>query len=107
MFTRIVEITIRPESRDTVINLLNNEVLPTLRKEKGFVDCIGLTSTENTNQLLSISFWNTRQDAETYTQNTFPRLTSLLMSHITHPPTVRTFDVATSTGHKIAAGKAA
>jgi quinol monooxygenase YgiN len=107
MFTRIVEVTVRPESRDTLINLLNNEVLPTLRKEKGFVDSVGLTSPENGNQLLSITFWKTRQDADTYHQNTYPRLLSLLNPHITHPPTIRTYDVVTSTVHKIAAGKAA
>ena len=107
MFTRIVEITIRPESRDTVVNLLNNEVLPTLRSQKGFVDCIGVTGTDNSNHLVSISFWKTRQDADSYHQNTYPRLQNLLNPHITHPPSIRTFDVVTSTVHKIAAGKAA
>lgn len=107
MFTRIVEMTIRPESRETVTNLHTNDVLPSLRKEKGFVDAVGLISTESGNQLVSITFWKTRQDAETYHQNTYPRLISLLTSHITHPPTIRTYEVLNSTAHKIAAGKAA
>jgi quinol monooxygenase YgiN len=107
MFTRIVEMTLRPESRETVLNLHTTEVLPSLRREKGFVDAVGLISTENSHQMVSITFWKTRQDAETYHQHTYPRLISLVSSYLTHPPTIRTYEVSTSTVHKIAAGKAA
>jgi quinol monooxygenase YgiN len=107
MFTRIVEITVRPESRDTVVNLLTNEVLPSLRKQTGFVDCIAMTGSDNSNQLLSVTLWKTQKDEESYHQNTYPRLLSLLNPHITHPPSIRTYEVVTSTVHKIAAGKAA
>jgi hypothetical protein len=66
-----------------------------------------MTGMGSENELVSISFWKTRQDAEAYHQNTYPRLIALLTPHITHPPTVRNYDVVTSTIHKIAAGKAA
>ena len=45
---------------------INDKVLPILKKQKGFVDETVLVSDKEDNRVLSLSFWNTKQDAEEY-----------------------------------------
>ena len=107
MFTRIVECHVKPEKRDEFNNKLRNEVLPILQKQPGFVDLIGLVSDTNPEKTVSASFWRSKEDAERYHREHFQRILDLLRPHLKRDPTVETFNVDTSTSHRIAAGKAA
>jgi heme-degrading monooxygenase HmoA len=106
MYTRIVEMTIKPGKQDELRNTMQRDVLPVLKKQPGFVDTVALVSDTDQNTLLSITFWHTRNEAERYHKDVFPTLINTLTQAITHH-TVRTFNVEASTVHKIAAGKAA
>jgi hypothetical protein len=57
--------------------------------------------------VLGISFWKTKEDAERYSREQFPKVNEILADLIETTPMVRTVHVHTSTPHKIAAGKAA
>jgi heme-degrading monooxygenase HmoA len=107
MFTRIVECHVKPEKKDELENKLRNEVLSTLQKQPGFVDLIALESEEESEQLVAISFWNTKQDAERYHREQYPRIAEMLKPLMKRDPKVDTFNVAHSTAHRISAGKAA
>jgi hypothetical protein len=56
---------------------------------------------------LALSFWRTKEDAERYQREHYAKVTEILSNLMECPPAVRTFNVQTSTPHKIAAGKAA
>jgi quinol monooxygenase YgiN len=107
MFTRIVECHAKPEKRDELSNKIRNEVLPILQKQPGFVDLIGLKHETNPERLLSISIWNSKEDAERYHRDQFNRIVDLIKPLLKTNPTVDTFNVDTSTSHRIAAGRAA
>jgi quinol monooxygenase YgiN len=107
MFTRIVECHVKPEKRDEFSNKLRNEVLPILQKQAGFVDLIGLTSEEDPERILSVSFWASKQDAERYHREHYNRIVETLRPQLKREPTVENFNVDTSTTHRIAAGKVA
>lgn len=107
MYTRLVECRIRPESMDDAINVLRNQVFPNLKNSQGFADGVGLISDTDTDVLLSITFWNTKQDAERYYREHYARNVDLIRPYLNGEPTTRTFNVDTSTMHRIAAGKAA
>ena len=78
MFTRIVECQVKPNKRDELKDRLRSEVLPLLQKQPGFVDLIGLVSENDPDKIVSISFWNNKQDAERHHRENYSRIVDLL-----------------------------
>jgi quinol monooxygenase YgiN len=107
MFTRIVEFTAKQGKTEEVTQAIQQKVLPILKKQPGFVDEIVLVSTAETNRILGMSFWKTPEDAELYRREHYPKVEEVLRPLVETAPKVNTFDVDTSTTHKIALGKAA
>jgi heme-degrading monooxygenase HmoA len=56
---------------------------------------------------LALSFWNTKEDAERYQREQYPAIHEMVRHLLEADPVIRTFDVHTSTAHKLAAQKAA
>jgi heme-degrading monooxygenase HmoA len=107
MFTRIVECTVKPEKRDEMQQRLRNEIIPLLQKQAGFVDEVSLASEHDPERVVAISFWKTREDAERYHRETFPRVQEITKPYLKGSMKVETYNVEESTMHRIAAGKAA
>ena len=107
MFTRVVELTTKPGKNKQLSDTINDKVLPILKKQKGFVDETVLVSDKEDNRVLSLSFWNTREDAEEYHRAQYEKVHEMVRNLLDAEPVIRTFDVHTSTTHRIAAGKAA
>lgn len=107
MFTRLVELTSKSGKSKELANTINEKVVPILKKQRGFVDEMVLVSNAEPNRILGISFWNTREDAEQYHREQFPKIHDSVRHLLETEPIVQTFDVHTSTTHRIEAGKAA
>jgi len=107
MFTRVVEVNTKNGKAREVCNVIRDKALPILKNQNGFVDEITLVSTSNPNRVLAISFWKTREDADRYQQQQFQTVSGLIKNQLESDPKVETFDLDTSTIHRIAAGKAA
>src|SRR5690349_6901710 len=107
MFTRVVEVNTKSGKATELTTIINDKVLPILKIQVGFVDETVLASDTDPNRVLALSFWNTREDAERYNREQYPAVHEMVRHLLETEPNIRTFDVHTSTGHKIAAGKAA
>ena len=107
MYTRIVECHVKPGKKQETTTKMNDEVLPILQKQPGFVDMIGLIDERDPERLLALSFWKTKEDAERYHREHFSHISDLLKPLLTTTPKVETYNVESSTTHRIAAGKAA
>jgi len=107
MFTRLVELTIKPGKNKQLSETINDKVLPILKKQKGFVDETVLIPDKEDNRVLALSFWKTKEDAEQYQRAEYQKVHESLQHLLESEPEIRTFNVHTSTSHKIAAGKAA
>jgi quinol monooxygenase YgiN len=107
MFTRVVELTTKPGKNEQLSATINDKVLPILKKQKGFVDEMVFVSDKEDNRVLGLSFWNTREDAEQYHRTDYLKVQETVRPLLDAEPVIRTFEVHTSTTHKIAAGKAA
>jgi heme-degrading monooxygenase HmoA len=81
---------------------LENEVIPVLRKQKGFRDEITLVAAER-NEVVAISFWDRKEDAESYNREKYPEILKTLSKVVEGTPRVESFEVANSTSHQIAA----
>ena len=107
MFTRVVELTSKSGKSKELSDAINEKVVPILKKQRGFVDETVLVSDTQSTRVLGLSFWNNKEDAERYHQEQYPKIHEMLKHLLETEPVIRTFDVHTSTTHKIAAGKAA
>jgi heme-degrading monooxygenase HmoA len=107
MFTRVVEITSKSRKARELCNIIDDKVLPILRKQAGFVDEAVIVSDTEPNRILALSFWNTREDAQNYEHEQFDTVKKTVKHLLETAPVVRTFNVHTSTAHKVAAEKAA
>jgi quinol monooxygenase YgiN len=103
MFARVVELNCKPDKLGELRTRLDQDILPVLRKQKGFVDELVLNSDREDGHVLAISLWTTRDDAERYQRDTYSRIAEQLRPAINGEPQVRTFNVDLSTPHKIAA----
>jgi heme-degrading monooxygenase HmoA len=107
MFTRVVELTTKSGKSKELANIINEKVVPILKKQRGFVDETVLVSDTELTRILGLSFWNTREDAERYHREQYPNVLETVRRLLETEPLIRTFEVHTSTTHRIAAGKAA
>ena len=107
MFTRVGEATAHPGKIDELCQVLTEKALPLLQKQPGFRDEILLVSDTEPDRVLSLSFWNSREDAERYHHDTFPKIVAMMRNLVQGEPTVRAYNVETSTAHRIALGRAA
>ena len=107
MFTRTVEVTPKSGKARELASIINDKVLPILNKQTGFADETLLVSDTDPNRVLAISFWNTKQDAERYDREQYPVVQQMIRPLLDAEPVVRTFNVDSSTTHKLAAEKAA
>ena len=107
MFTRVVELTSKSGKGKELSNTINEKVVPILKKQTGFVDETVLVSDTESTRILGLSFWNSKEDAERYRQEQYPKIHEMMKHLLETEPNIRTFDVHTSTTHRIVAGKAA
>ncbi len=107
MFTRTVEVTTKPGKARDLSTLINEKVLPILNKQTGFSDETLLVSDTDPNRVLAISFWNTKEDAERYHREQYPVVQQMIRPLLDAEPVVRTFNVDSSTTHKISHERAA
>ena len=106
MFARSISVHLKPNSVAEFTQLIEKETVPTLRKQKGFKDQISLIAPGGA-EALSISLWETKENAETYNRDAYPGVLKALGKVIEGTPQVRTYEVASSTLHSVAAQVAA
>lgn len=100
MYARSVSIRLRTNRIAKFTEIIENEVIPVLRKQKGFQDVITLVVPE---EAVAISLWDENEDAEAYSRNTYPEMLKALEHVIVGRPQVRIFEVSNSTFHKVGA----
>ena len=106
MFTRHLIFKLKAKTSPEFTRLVEKEVIPMLRKQKGFLDVVTCISPDLT-EAVSNSFWNTQADADNYSRTGYPEVMKSLESVVEGTPTVGTATVSNSTFHKIAAAHAA
>jgi len=104
MFGRQVTFRLKGDSATELNRIAEAEILPILRKQKGFRDETTLIAPERF-EAIANSFWDTKADAEAYNQTAYPEVLKTLANVIEGTPTVKTFEFAQSTVRRIAVGK--
>lgn len=102
MFTRNLTIKLKENSVQEFTRVIENEILPLLRKQEGFRDEITFVAPERL-EAVAISFWQTKENAEAYNSTAYPEILKTLSKVVEGTPKVEMFEVSNSTFHKIAA----
>ena len=102
MFARNVSMRLKPNSVAEFTKTLENEVIPLLRKQKGFKDEITFVVPGGT-EAVGVSLWDQKENAEAYDRGTYPQVLSALSKVIEGTPKVQAYEVSNSTFHNIAA----
>jgi hypothetical protein len=102
MFARNVSIHLKSNTLSDYTRMFDKDVLPLLRKQKGFKDEITFAGSGGVD-VTAISLWENKADAETYNTNAYPEVLKTMARFIEGTPKVQTSDVVTSTFYKIAA----
>jgi hypothetical protein len=99
MFARNISFHLKSNMLSDYTRTFENEILPLLRKQKGFKDEITFAGPGGVD-VVAISLWENKNEAESYNHNTYPQVLKTLARFIEGTPQVRTFDVVTSTFQK-------
>ncbi|HET9529792.1 MAG TPA: hypothetical protein VFQ92_05530 [Blastocatellia bacterium] len=101
MFTRNVILNLKAHSAPDLTRLIEKEIVPILRKQKGFRDEITLVAPERS-EAVAISFWETKEDAEAYNRTAYPEVLKIMSKVVEGTPKLETFELSNSTIHKVA-----
>jgi heme-degrading monooxygenase HmoA len=78
MYTRVVELTTKPGKARELAEAINDKVLPILKKQTGFVDETVLLSDAESQRVLALSFWNSKEDAERYHRERYAKISDVM-----------------------------
>jgi len=101
MFARNVSFRLKSNMLTDYNRTLENEILPLLRKQKGFKEEITL-SNPGSQDAIAISLWESKANAEAYNTDTYPEVLKTFARMIEGTPKVQTFEAVTSTFHDVA-----
>ena len=102
MYARRVSMDLRPDSRVDFTRTLEAEIIPLLRKQEGFQDEITFVAPDG-KQAFAVSLWDSKESAEAYNRGSYAEVTKILSKLVDGTPRVKSYEVANSTFHKIAA----
>jgi hypothetical protein len=100
MYARNVSFRLKSNMQSDYTRTLENQILPLLRKQKGFKDEITF-SNPSSQDAVSISLWENKANADDYNTNTYPQVLKALANVVDGTPRVQTFETVISTYHNV------
>jgi hypothetical protein len=104
MFGRQVTLKLKADSATELTRIAEAEILPILRKQKGFRDETTFIAPDRS-EAIANSFWDTKADAEAYDRTAYAEVLQTLSNVIDGTPTVKNFEFARSSYHQAAASR--
>ena len=106
MIARNVTMRLKANSVAEFTQTLEKEIIPLLRKQKGFEDELTFIVPDG-REAVGISLWDKQENADAYSRGSYPEVVKALAKVLDGTPQVRNWEVCNSTSHKIAAAVAA
>jgi HKD family nuclease len=92
---------LKPNSIGEFSRTIEKEIIPLLRKQKGFQDEITFITSSGL-EAVGISLWDEKENAEAYNRGTYPEVLKTLAKVVEGTPQIQTYQVSNSTFHKVA-----
>ena len=106
MYARRVSLHLKPNSRAEFTKSLETDIIPMLRKQKGFLDEITFITPAG-KEAFGVSLWDKKESADAYNRGSYTEVTRVLAKLVEGTTQVDTYEVSNSTFHKFHAAAAA
>jgi quinol monooxygenase YgiN len=104
----MIQLTAKAGQNKDLVRAMVERSLPIIRQQPGFVDALGLNSDTEPNQLVGITIWKTKEDAEKYMNSAqAQQILGSLKPLLQGEPTFRTFNVEAAASLNVGIGRAA
>jgi heme-degrading monooxygenase HmoA len=107
MFARMIQLVAKPGRGKELQKTMNDRALQTLKEQPGLVEAILLVPETEQDQLVGISIWNSKSDADRFTQGQGEQLKEFYKPLLQAEPIIRSFSVESSTNREAASRAAA
>jgi heme-degrading monooxygenase HmoA len=106
MYARRVSLHLKPNSAAEFTQKLEAEIIPMLRKQKGFQDEITFVTPAG-KEAFGVSLWDNKESADAYNRGSYAEVTKILAKLVEGTPQVETYEVANCTFRKVGAAATA
>lgn len=96
MFARHVTFLLKANMTKEFPATFEKEILPLIRKQKGFLDELLLVTPEK-REVVAISLWETKEHAETYHREFYPEVEKIVGRFAEGTPIIKKFDTEFAT----------
>jgi heme-degrading monooxygenase HmoA len=94
MWVRLTFAKIKPDSVDELRKIYNEELLPTIKAQKGFVDAMLLEPVNEEEDLISCTLWESKENGDAYeTSGTYKEMVGKVANTFAGPPTLKSYEV--------------
>ena len=96
MYSRHITMQINKNVLPKFPEVIQNQILPLLRRQKGFLEELILMAPNKT-EVVAISLWENKEFAEMYNREFYPEVVKILNRYVEGLPIVKMFEVEYST----------
>ncbi|MFZ0804103.1 MAG: hypothetical protein WBQ09_06230 [Terriglobales bacterium] len=97
MFARILDFEVKMEKKEEFVKTMKNQVLPILKKQTGFMEILPFFPEKmREERVFTISLWATKQDADRYEREFYPKINDMLKPFMTSPVEVNYYNLETT-----------
>ena len=94
MWIRLIEIKIQLDKLDEVRTIYNEEIVPTVKAQKGNVDTFLMESKDREGVVISFTSWETQENGDAYeASGTYKELVGKVLHTLAAPPVVKSYEV--------------
>jgi len=97
MFARVLDFEVKMQKKDEFVKVMKNEVLPILKKQTGFLEILPFFPEKmREEKVINISLWTTKQDAERYEREWYPKVFDILRPFLATPVVANYYNLETT-----------
>jgi quinol monooxygenase YgiN len=94
MWVRLTLAKIQPDKMDEFRKIYNEEIVPTVKPQKGNVHIFLMESVDEVGDGISFSAWDSKEDGDTYeASGTYAEMVNKVKHLFVGPPTLKSYEV--------------
>ena len=92
MFVRLTYFGFKPDKLEKLKKFYNEVAIPTVKKQKGNLECKLLEPVEKKDEYISMTIWESKEDADAYhSKGVYKSLVDQVRPYFSKEPTLRTY----------------
>ena len=93
MVVRLTRFNLSPERAEEAKKIYQQEVVPEVKKQKGYANVMLLEPTDGSNEYISVTAWENKADADAYeSSGKYKELVDKIKGMITDQPVLKTYN---------------